>query len=209
MKIDKELLRRYGSGLCSEEERKAIEEWLKIVDDPSTRFKSFKGIEESKKNTLLKLSGLVPQLESYISSSNTRVVPLHRSVARYAAAACILLVTFLGGRFSAGTANANPAPEDLTADHLFFNGSNGANGSFSGDSFKVQFDGIVKLYNNGFSTKIIQVGDTSFILESHKHYYLSGDAQNPKIRDYSYSSASGNEQPESLVGYFSILRTDK
>ena len=110
MEIDKKLLERYSSGRCSGEERQAVEKWLETVDKSGEGFKSTRGIEQSKANTLRKLGNLVPQLDSYLDSSgaNTKVTSLHNRMMRYAAAVIIL---FTVGFFSYRTYFSNPQTE--------------------------------------------------------------------------------------------------
>ncbi|MEM0940800.1 MAG: hypothetical protein AAGI25_13555 [Bacteroidota bacterium] len=100
-------------------------------------------------------------------------------------------------------------PEDPNADHILIYGGNGTKGNLPGDNFKIQFDATVKLYNNGLSNKTVIVGDTSFVLESHKFYYLIGDITAPELKDYNYEVGRGSEPGELLEGDFSMLRINQ
>ena len=130
---------------------------------------------------------------------------LHRPFVRYAAVACIIFIAFFGGRYSTGTVNASPVPEDPTADHLFIFGYKDAVGNLPGNNFKIKFDGSLRLYNNSVAPKRINVGDTSFMLTPRKSHYLIGNSQNPElIVEDRYKISS--QKPPSLEGYFSIQK---
>ncbi|MEM6737603.1 MAG: hypothetical protein AAGC64_06705 [Bacteroidota bacterium] len=204
MKVTTELLERHGMGLCTEEEKKAIKLWFETLDDPSMNLPVTPEVNEDR--IWSKMSQSAPELQGYVGTPN---LPLLRRVVRYAAAACIIFAAFFGGRFSANTANANPAPQDPMVDHLFIYGGDNAKGNLPGDAFKIGFNGTIKLYNNGFSKKTIKVGDSSFVLESHKYYYLIGNTENSELMDYTYYSGNGSEKSETLKGYFSLHETDK
>ncbi|MEM0941446.1 MAG: hypothetical protein AAGI25_16915 [Bacteroidota bacterium] len=203
MKVTRELLKRYGLGLCTEQERKEIEKWFDTLDDPSSRLsKSFRPTFDDEL-IWSKMSKKRPQLSKTLNFKKAKNLLVFNSVVRYAAAACFALVVFFGGRFSVGTATASPTPKDPTANHLFIYGGDGAKGNLPGDAFEIDFDGTIKLYNNGLSNKTIIVGDSSFILESNRYYYLTGNIENANLKGYSFSK-SDFEQP--LKGGFLLSR---
>ncbi|MEO1097820.1 MAG: hypothetical protein AAFX57_08695 [Bacteroidota bacterium] len=205
MKITKELLKRHGMGLCTTEERKAVEEWFDRLEGPMMSTRSFQEIEENKKETWNKLSKMVPELDGHVATDRLKSIPLYRKVTRYVAAACIIFIAFFGGRYSTGTVNASPVPEDPTADHLFIFGYKDAVGNLPGNNFKIKFDGSLRLYNNSVAPKRINVGDTSFMLTPRKSHYLIGNSQNPElIVEDRYKISS--QKPPSLEGYFSIQK---
>ncbi|MEM0940543.1 MAG: hypothetical protein AAF600_10020 [Bacteroidota bacterium] len=199
MKTTKTLLEKHGMGLCTEEEKKAIERWFETLDDPSLSLTIDDEDDYDDESIWSKMSQDLPELENQMSERTAKKIVFFQNSFKYAAAACFALVVFFGGRFSVGTATASPALKDPTANHLFIYGGNGAKGNLPGDDFKVQFNGTIKLYNNGLSNKTIIVGDSSFVLESHRYYYLLGDLENPKLR-----SNHGSEQP--LEGDFILSR---
>lgn len=207
MKITKELLKRHSMGLCSAEENKAVEEWFAVQDDEKIDLKILEDEKFNPEEKIIwsQLSEAVPEIRGY----RGKTITLYRSIARYAAAACILLVTFFGGRFSAGTAKANPTPKDPTADHLFITGGNGGKGSLPGENFRIIFDGPVKLYNKSMAAKRILVGDTSFILKPKANYYLVGDHENPKILNNGYSPEWEGPFETKPTNGFSMLNVDQ
>ncbi|MEO0554740.1 MAG: hypothetical protein AAF149_16155 [Bacteroidota bacterium] len=209
MKITKELLKRHGMGLCTTEERKAVEEWFDRLEGPMMSTRSFQEIEENKEATWNKLTRLAPELESSAGPDNSHTIPLNHRIVRYAAAVSIILVTFFGGRFSAGKAEASPAPEDPSADHLFITGGDGGKGNLPGDTFRIQFDGTIKLFNNAITPKIILVGDTTFVLDSQKEYYLSGNDENARLDYDNYMSGLEYTYHRETSGGFSMLRIDQ
>ena len=172
MKVTPELLKKYHRGECSEEERQLVERWLEN-DEVEKAFPADEKLPKIKSEMWASISTDL--------NNNAPTLPLFRSVSKYAAAISILLVTFLGGRYSANTANAHTHHEDTTANHIFITGGNGAYGNLPGDNFKIGFDGIIKLYNNSSELKMIQIGDTSFTLAPKTNYYLDGNTDNPKL----------------------------
>ncbi|MEM6738199.1 MAG: hypothetical protein AAF620_19235, partial [Bacteroidota bacterium] len=103
MKITKELLKRHSQGLCTDEEKKAVEEWFETYENPFGDETIFDRNKIDREGIWSKLSEITTGLQGKPNFGNTQTIPLYRSVARYAAAACILLMTFFGGRFSANT----------------------------------------------------------------------------------------------------------
>ena len=201
-KIDRKLLQKFFTGTCSEDEKKRVEAWLVSgeYDEPLT-------IRETAKEQYKKLmwENISADMDS---GNNVPVIPLYKRLARYAATACIIFAAFFGGRFSAGTANANPVADKSPKDHLYIYGANGSWGHLPGQSFKVRFDGVVRLYNGSQGLKSIQVGDTSLVLESYQTYYLGGSEENPTLLndDLFPFNKNGNAR---LKGNFSIFRADK
>ncbi|MEM0940184.1 MAG: hypothetical protein AAF600_16495 [Bacteroidota bacterium] len=209
MKITRKLLERHGLGLCSEEERKAIERWFETLDDPSLNLRTDSTPEFEKEYTWSKMTQDLPELENRMSLQTAKRIQLFKNTLHYAAAACFVLVIFFGGRFSVDSATASPRPENPTADHLFIFGENGAKGNLPGDIFEIDFNGAVKLYNNSFISKTILVGDTSFVLESHRRYFLSGNLRAPIFENYSNSKTGRDNSSTPLVGDFSIVRINE
>ncbi|MEM0940808.1 MAG: hypothetical protein AAGI25_13595 [Bacteroidota bacterium] len=203
MKITKELLKRHSMGLCSAEENKAVEEWFAVQDDEKIDLKILDDEKFNPEEKIIwsQLSEAVPELTGY----RGKTITLYRTIARYAAAACIIFLAFFGGRYSTGTAKASPAPDDLTADHLFIFGYKGAIGNLPGNNFKIEFDGSLRLYNNSMAIKKINIGDTSFMLLSKKDHYLTGDTQNPELIVQDRNQFSF-EKPVLIESYFSIQR---
>ena len=206
MKITKELLNKHSKGLCSEEERIAVEEWFEMDEVPATGLRMFRGKEVNKERIWSRVLQDLPLMGN--QSGSTRTIPLYKKLTRYAAAVCIIFAAFFGGRLSTGTANANPVMDKTPKDHLYITGGNGAKGNLPGESFNVKFDGNVRLFNGASGQKSIQVGDTCFILESHQTYYLSGSLEKPQLLSY-WNVTGENYQNTKPEGYFSIRRTDK
>lgn len=207
MKITEELLKKHLLGETIEEEKKAIKEWFEQSENVQTGLQILEMGEQDKKEIWSMIQDLNPDLQT--TKTPTKVIPLYRSAARYAATACIIVAAFFGGRSIAPVATATDAPEDPTADHLFITGGNGAKGNLSGDTFRVSFDGTVKLYNNSLIKKTVKVGDTSFSIAPRKSYYLNGNAENPKLNYYwniNQGVENGMDKDEFLMGDFSIHR---
>ena len=220
MIITKELLRRYHQGLCSEEERRAVERWLNATDDPSSDLNLISEKEFDHRKGLIwsKMSQVAPDLEvpSRINYGKNRsnelgqgktATFLFKQFVRLSAAACIIFAVFFAGRLSVNTGYANPVVDKTPKDHLFIYGGNGAKGNLPGQAFKVLFNGRLRLYNESQMTKRIQVGDQEFVLESYQIYYLSGSIEKPTLLSSKYFPNDHFENI-TLEGDFSILRLD-
>ncbi|MEM0942291.1 MAG: hypothetical protein AAGI25_21245 [Bacteroidota bacterium] len=59
MKITKELLQRHSLGICSEEEKRAVEEWFKIKEDVYAGLSMVKDQEINEKRIWSKLGVLL------------------------------------------------------------------------------------------------------------------------------------------------------
>ncbi|MEM8895549.1 MAG: hypothetical protein AAGC88_13290, partial [Bacteroidota bacterium] len=145
-----------------------------------------------------------PQLKPFDSSG--KVVPLTTRLARYAAAACLALVIFIGGRLSVSDATANIVENKAPKDLLYIFGGNGVKSDISGDDLKVNFNGQIKLHNVSLFSKRIALGDTSFVLQPYQHYYLKGSQDDPQI--YDKERMAGRRTPVPLEGGFSVVRLD-
>lgn len=207
MKVTRELLKRYGLGLCTAQERKEIEKWFDTLDDPSSRLG--KSLRPTFDDELIwsKMSEKRPQLSKTLNFKRATNLVVFSDVMRYAAAACFVLVVFFAGRFSVGTAQASPPSKDPTADHLFIFGASGAVGNLPGENYTIEFDGALRLYNNSIKPKKIYVGDTTFMISSKSNHYLIGDTQNPElIVQERNANAFEKSEPIEVAGYFSIHR---
>lgn len=206
MKITKELLERHSKGLCTEEEKKAVEQWFEELEGPVMSTRSFTEIEENKKATWGKLSNLVPELEGNFGT-DTRTIPLYHSIVRYAAVACIIFVSFFGGRFFASTANASEMIDKSPKDMLYIYGGNGAEAYVPGQEYKIRFEGLVKLFNGSMVEKKINVGEKAFTLKPFGIYYLAGSLANPVLLNDKILANRALEND--LEGDFSILCIDQ
>ena len=101
--------------------------------------------------------------------------------------------------------NANTVADQTPADHLYITGGNGAQGNLPGKTFKVTFEGTLRLYNNATKKKSIKVGDTTFVLDSQQAYYLMGSSENPNLSE---TKNYPSEKITRLEGDFSILRLE-
>ena len=102
MKITKELLKRHSMGLCSEEEKRAVEEWLKVQDDSLIGLKILKEKEFEQEDEVIwsKLSQAIPELQDEDPSQSAKVLSLPGRFTRYAAALAILFTVGISVYFS-------------------------------------------------------------------------------------------------------------
>ena len=205
MKITPELLEKYQLGKCTTEEKTIVEAWLEDTSYiPRDVLKTT--ISSMSTSVWTKITKTI-NTDNSGSGHNATIIPLHKRLTKYAAAACILLVTFFGGRFSADTASATTTVEKAKRDHLYIYGGDGTNGKLPGNNFKINFDGTVKLYNESLYKKNIQVGDTSFVLGPQQIYYLKGSVEKPTLWSDNHLPVDHYKEIE-LVGGFLISRLD-
>ncbi|MEM6845129.1 MAG: hypothetical protein AAF632_23150 [Bacteroidota bacterium] len=214
MKITKELLERHGMGLCTEEEKKAIEEWFETLDDPSTNLTVTGTPEVDEVGIWSKMSQSYPELEDQMSVRKAKNIVLLNYVTRFAAAACVIIGAFFIGYFTAlPSAQANPTKSsnrltDLPG-LLHIYGGDGGYGVVTENRYRIEFEGRLALYNESQYPKQIVCGEQEFTLEPQRKYYLSGSHQQASLvisEDWRMDTYGGG-RPE-LVGDFSFLRLD-
>ena len=189
-------------GLCSESEKKAVEEWFNVQDDSLIGLKilSDEEFEPEGKVVWSQLSQAVPELAEEESHTSSNVIPLYKKFMRYAAAACILFATFLGGRFSAGTVNAHPVANKGPKDLLYVYGENGSYAEIEGEKYEVFFNGRLKLSNGSAKAKVITSGSKEYQLEPFQTILLTGSHHDPGI----ISQALDQSGSPKLKGDFSV-----
>ena len=92
MKITSELLRRYSIGLCSQEEKEAVEKWLNDPDSTKPGILSDDEFKIEEEKVRAKLSQAIPQLNQPNILETDNTVKASFSWIRYAAAIVILTV---------------------------------------------------------------------------------------------------------------------
>ncbi|MEM9833743.1 MAG: hypothetical protein AAF944_24145 [Bacteroidota bacterium] len=211
MRITKELLKRYGRGNCTKEEQKAIEQWLDSPEYPELRVSKEERPKADSDEIWSILSKGRPQLEKQMSRQRARNLVLFNQVARYAAAACVIIGTFFIGYFAAPpSAQASVVKKGIQFTNvLHVYGGNGAYGVVTEKNHRVEFEGRLKLYNEAPYPRQVVCGEKTFTLKPYRTYYLSGShqqasiatAENPEPGTY------GDKQPE-LAGDFLVVRLD-
>ncbi|MEM9833807.1 MAG: hypothetical protein AAF944_24470 [Bacteroidota bacterium] len=165
--VDSELLKKYHRGLCTDEEKQAVEQWL-----ASGGFEGALDLPDSEKAA--RKQQIWQTIARRAGWTEPKVVPMYRRVARYAAVACIVFAAFFGGRFSVSTANATNTVDKTPKDMLHIYGGNGAYAKMNADRYQLRFEGMLKLHNKAEQHKQIVCGEQEFTLEPHKTYFLSG-----------------------------------
>lgn len=203
MKISKELLQKYVSGNCTEDERKEIDIWLNSGGKfPKTHYEEL--FEPRKEIIRQKLHKRLWHNYNTLGRNTKRII-------RFSAAACMLFGAFLGGRVSANT-NAPAIVESHKNEkqHLYITGGKGSNGNLPGDNFQVKFDGTLRLYNGSLKPQTVQSGSSSFILEPKQAYFLTGSTENAQlINDLSIGIGDMNTSGDNeTLGDFSISILD-
>ncbi|MEM9830036.1 MAG: hypothetical protein AAF944_05340 [Bacteroidota bacterium] len=228
MKITDELITRYLSNQCTEEERRFVQEWLTsneydtsaLTDDELDELgkSTWEAIEKSNYESF-KQADAAPQLTD---GQATKTISLPKKLTRYAAAACFIIGVFAAGLLT-GFTFAKPSTDtekqarqltDLPG-LLHIYGGNGTYGVVMEDRYRVAFKGKLKLYNEAQYPKQIVCGKQEFTLEPRRTYYLSGSHHQASLvisEDWEMDTYWGidiyrEEQPE-LVGDFSFLQLD-
>ncbi|MEM1216203.1 MAG: hypothetical protein AAGJ82_10985, partial [Bacteroidota bacterium] len=204
--INKRLLQKYFNGECSAAEKARVEAWL-ASDEPEAAPLPFdEATKAAIKDSMWENITASMDVEGSDTDTDTPIIPLYSRTLRYAAAACLLIMVFFGGRFSV-YATTSTTPAKSSQNHLYIAGGNGAQGHLPGDTFKVVFDGVLRLYNDGPVIKVIEVGDSTFTLVPKRTYYLRGSVKKPQLLKTGDYAAPRNDF-KNLRGDFSILRTD-
>ncbi|MGD1895062.1 MAG: hypothetical protein ACFB15_31270 [Cyclobacteriaceae bacterium] len=207
MRITKELLKRYGRGVCTEEERKAIEKWLDQPEYPELRVSTKERPKADSDEIWSILSEGRPQLKKQMSHQKARNLVLFNHVTRYAAAACIIIGAFFIGYFTAlPSAQADTVKKGIQFTNvLHVYGGDGTYGVVTENRYRVEFEGRLKLYNEAPHPRQIVCGEQEFTLEPRRTYYLSGSHRQASLAAAeSPEPAYDDKQPE-LVGDFSVV----
>ena len=174
MKITPELLRKYASGNCTEEERLLVEKWLSDEEDLSTTFSRQK-LKEERAMVWQSISANIP--------AKIEVIPLYKIVARYAAVACFAIAFFSAGYFLAS--NNSQAEKTVasaeTEGQLFIYHNQGKTTKIAGGRYDLRFKGSLQLYNGSADPMVVYCGTKTLVLEPRQSYYLKGSDENPSI----------------------------
>mgnify|MGYP001791973795 CR=1 FL=1 len=205
MKISKELLQKYASGTCTEEEHEFIEKWLNSGGSFSET--GYERLFEPRKEIVRQ------QLHRRLWHNYNTMGRNTKRVIRLSAAACMLFGAFLGGRVSANSKAPVALESPRFEEHLYIKGVKDVQGDLNlpGDYFRVRFDGTLRLYNASKKVQVVQSGDSLFTLEPNRAYYLSGNTKRAEL-NYTLTPAPGDvgkfDQSETALG-FSILRLNR
>ena len=168
-------------GLCSEEEKKAVEEWFETLENPSMGLTTIKSPRANKERIWTKLSHDLPELQKRIGLKKARNIILFNKIARYAAAACIFFACFFAGRLSTVAGYANPVANNQQKDLLYVYGENGSYAQIEGEKYDVLFNGWLKLFNGSGKPKVISSGSIEYQLEPFETILLTGSHHDPAV----------------------------
>jgi len=99
-KVDGELLEKYYSGMCNANERKIVEEWLAsdAYDQPLDLPDHIKASQKAH---------IWRHVMEDVGQSKTKVIPLFKKIARYAAIACLFIAVGIVGNAILNNASSN------------------------------------------------------------------------------------------------------
>ncbi|MEM8928823.1 MAG: hypothetical protein AAGC45_11510 [Bacteroidota bacterium] len=195
MKISKELLAKYAKDECNLEEKRFVENWLDESEslDNVNEKGAFKQYHDDTWDKIAQISGFGKQ----------KVIPFSRRFFQYAAAACIILGAFMGGRVTASSGSKKVDFNKEYENHLYLTGGNNLRANLPGSHFKLKFEGTLQLFNASNREQVIVTGDSTFVLKSGISHYLMGSTDKPQLIEeiVGYPSIPN-------VSYLSILRID-
>ena len=200
MKITKELLKRHGLGLCTEAEKKAVEEWFEQHEYPSMHVSTVRRPRANRERIWSRLAQDRPQLDKRMSLEKAKNLVFLNSAMKYAAAACFVIGIFFFGRISVTNVNATEIIDKPPKNLLYVYGENGSYAQIDGERYDIQFDGKLKLHNGSDKPKVILSGTKEFELEPFKTYLLNGSHNDPKIANKEWD----DKHFKDLKGNFSI-----
>ncbi|WKN42974.1 hypothetical protein [Tunicatimonas pelagia] len=175
MNISPELLKKYAAGTCSEEERRRVERWL--ADDnlsASSPLSTFAAERTRGWNSI----------SQTIGHSQAKVLPVHKKVVRYLAAACFLFGLLNAGywvsvhEFGYDDRTASTEPEGYV---LVLTGS-GKSEKVTDQVCEIEFQGIVQLQNTSTTRKTVRCHGERLDLEPHQIYHLTKPHQELVIK---------------------------
>ncbi|MDO5968261.1 hypothetical protein Q4Q35_00435 [Flavivirga aquimarina] len=200
MKVDNTLLEKYYNGFCSKVEQDIVEKWLasnKFDNSNPLDLPTGESKEAHKKKIWQDISQSLP-------STTVKIIPLYKKLTRYAAAACFIMGVFFAGRYSKIN-NTTIVAQEIAAKQkshdLLVYGGNKAYAKIQGDTFNLQFDGRLKLYNSSTSVKTIKVSNVTYTLEPRQTYYLLGNNNKSTL-------IANNVRYDSAPEIFSVLKGD-
>lgn len=200
MEISRELLKKYALGTCTDRERKAVEDWLSL--DEGYENIQYRELFESRKEIIQE------RIHKRLWPLETRFWNYTKKGLRYSAAACILLVTFLGGRVSAKSNQPTKSIVPELNEGLYIIGGNGAYGELPGERFRLEFDGRLRLFNASKTEQTIMVGDSIFGLDQGRAFILTGSTKMAEISAVD-NNPIRDKKANDTEGDFSLLRLDR
>ncbi|MEM1336092.1 MAG: hypothetical protein AAGF96_00010 [Bacteroidota bacterium] len=200
MDIDKKLIEKYFKGECTLEEEKKILDWLESGDFDG-------GLELPNKVKQQMKTRIWQKVSNKVSFPVLKTTPAHRKYLQVGVAACIICISFFGGRLSAKNLSANTKETSALKEHLYVNGGKDMIIDIPGDEFKIKFEGTLQLYNASREIQTINTGDSTLTLLPSTKYFLIGSSDKPKLIHH-LSLGPGEKSPVPNIKEISILRTD-
>ncbi|MEM0940990.1 MAG: hypothetical protein AAGI25_14560 [Bacteroidota bacterium] len=184
MEINKELLRRYSIGLCSPEEKEAVDTWLRSEEDApfNLTVKQDAEFDLEEEKIWFKVSQEVPMLKRGSVSKKSKIIPLYQRITSYTVAACLALLIFAGGilisdQFDSSDTRASEVVNNLEAqkfakDLLYVTSNNSKPKKVSLENCEINFEGVIRLYSTSSSANEIICNGQQIKIEPGKAYFL-------------------------------------
>ncbi|MEM6737295.1 MAG: hypothetical protein AAGC64_12685 [Bacteroidota bacterium] len=204
-RITPELLKRYYSDGCTQEEKRLVEQWIELEDEEDSMNEiSASAHDMIQKGAWEKIQQKV-QLNQIVDEGS-KVIPLYKKLTRYAAAACLAMAIFAAGRYSSNSQSKDPLTATQRLDkkgYLTVFGGNGAQGKIQGETFDISLNGELKLFNSSAYTMSVHCGERVYEIEPKRTYYLSGNEERSSLIS-SENLANSQFQDFRLEGYFLV-----
>ncbi|MEM6895630.1 MAG: hypothetical protein AAF554_18170 [Bacteroidota bacterium] len=198
--VDKKLIEKYYKGECTLEEENEINDWLK-----SGEFEG--GLELPNKVKQEMKFRIWQKVSNKLDFPVLKVRAAYRKYLQLGIAACVICISFFGGRLSAKNLSATKNETPTLKEHLYVNGGKDMIIDIPGDEFKIKFEGTLQLYNASQESQTINTGDSTLTLMPLTKYYLMGSSNEPKLIHH-LSLGPGERSPVPNIKEISILRTD-
>jgi len=165
--VNEKLIKKYINGGCTPEEKEQVEAWLHNTTVPKEDdyFKEFAASKDRVWN----------EIRPDIPGKQRKVVPLHKTITRYAAAACLAVGLFSGGYFTAlesSTTDYAQTSQNTSQGNLQITFEGGRTTQIPGNQFELLFDGKIKLSNLSDEPKTIICGEQTLLLQAGESYLL-------------------------------------
>ena len=197
--VTAELLKKYIDGKCTAEETRMVESWLSSGDDDAILSDEEIGNSPEKIRARLYAS-------LFSTESGTPVIPLYKKLIRYAAVACLVLVSYGAGYFSKpqNTIAETAVASAETKGHLIIYHNHGKTTKIPSGRYDLRFEGSLKLYNGSDDPMVVFCGAKTLLLEPWETYYLNGSDENHSL-DSGKHIANHDDFAQNLSGDFTVL----
>lgn len=189
VKITQEVLKRYHQGVCTTEEKKAVEKWLEVDAELAVNPFTEEKTEELKEEVW---EAIETKLET--KASSIKIVP--SKIWQYGTAACVAFLLFFlvfqkntNQKFSPTAKNPvatndTDTTKEATTDFIVINSSIHDKQKFSDTDCAISFQGRINIYN-GFSKEVAVLCNGVILRLQPNQYYTMFSKEDGEIQGFS------------------------